>query len=123
MTSALSSDELDAIRTDVETLVMPSTCTIQTVTRTSDGMGGYTEAWANTYTGVICRLMPMASDTSRQDGDQFGVVAGYVLTVEWDQDIAPGYRVIFSSDTYEVLRVNDDHDFRTARRAELRRID
>jgi len=42
--------------------------------------------------------------------------------VHWDRSIAPGNRVVFDSDTYEVLSVDDDHDYRVARRAVVQKV-
>ena len=41
---------------------LPDTCTLQTLSRTSDSQGGWTETWSNTYTSVPCRLAPLTQD-------------------------------------------------------------
>lgn len=50
----LSSDELAAIRAE-QVATMPDTCTVQSVTRTADGMGGFTEDWDDSAS-YACRL-------------------------------------------------------------------
>ncbi|MFQ5433490.1 MAG: head-tail adaptor protein [Anaerolineae bacterium] len=124
MSDAVTSAELTQMRADAEAVVLPSTCTIQTVTRTADGMGGWSDSWANTYTSVTCRLAPLGAGRAQTErGEAWAVSGAWVLTVKQDQAIAAGNRVIYSSDTYEVISVQDDHDFRVLRRAFLRRID
>lgn len=50
----LSSDELAAIRAE-QVATMPDTCVVQNVTRTADGMGGFTEDWDDSAS-YACRL-------------------------------------------------------------------
>lgn len=122
MTVALSADELAGMRDDAETLLLTQTCTIQTVSRASDGMGGFTETWNNTHTNVPCRLSPQGG-SGRVQGDQFTVVTGWVLDVAYDQAIAAGNRVVLGGDTFDVLEVRDDHTDRIVRRAAIKRLD
>jgi SPP1 family predicted phage head-tail adaptor len=96
--------------------------TIQNYTDASDGQGGVTRTWANTYTNVPCRLAPKSSHT-QTEGGQYQAVTGWVLTVRYDQTIAAGDRVVKSGDTFEVLSVEDDRTDRVLRRAFLRRQD
>jgi head-tail adaptor len=121
MAGLLNASELTAMRSLAETM-LPSTCTIQTPTRTSDGMGGFTNSWANTYTLVPCKLSAGPGPTA-QYGGQFQVHSEWMLSVAFDQAIAGGNRAVVNSDTFEVVRVQDDHDFRILRRAELKRVD
>jgi len=116
-----STIELQRMRLDAEAL-MPSTCTTQVRSTTSDGQGGVTETWTDTD-DVPCRLAPMGlGNRSSSEGDRFVVHEAYILSVHWDRSIAPGNRVVFDSDTYEVLSVDDDHDYRVARRAVVQKV-
>jgi len=119
----LSTGELDQLRNDAESY-LPDTCTIQTVARTSDGMGGWTEAWSNTYTSVACRLAPeQTAQAEGVSGDQITAITHWVLTIHHDQVIAETTRVIHASETYEVARLDDTHSNRTAKRVHLVRLD
>ena len=121
MSELLTADELAAIRETAE-LMMPDTCTIQTRTETST-KGSVVVTYASTYTGVKCRCMPVNRSTYEgASGMKITDQAEYVLTVPWDQAINPQDRVIFASQTFEVLQVHDLHSYRTARRAALRII-
>ena len=121
--TALTSAEIDQMRLDAES-ILDSTCTIQVLTRAGDGMGGWPDTWANTYTGVAC-LMSVPSRAERTDtsGERFKVHSNWILSVHWDQAVAVGNRVIFGSDTFAVVGVEDDQDMRILRQVDLLRID
>lgn len=103
---------------------LPDTCALQTLTRTSDGMGGWTEAWSDTHTSVACRLSPLRSaQTEQVEGGQLAAISQWILTVAHDQAIDETMRVVHSGETYEIARLADTHSNRTARRAYLQRLD
>lgn len=107
-----------------QTEYWPDTATIQTLTRTRDDQGGWTEAWANTYTSVACRLYPeTASQKERIGAEQIQAITNWIFTVAHDQAIDETMRVVHDSQTYEVARVEDTHSYRTAQRAHLVRLD
>jgi len=117
----LTDAELTQARLDAEEL-LPSTCTIQVRNTSPDGQGGVTESWSDTD-GVPCRLDSMnVAGKSSASGDKFTIHDVWTLYVHWDRSIAPGNRVVFDSDTYEVLSVQDDDDWRLLRRATLQRV-
>lgn len=100
------------------------TCTLQTVTRTVDSVGGWANSWGDTYSAVECRLSPLSSNAAeRIVGAQLASVTRWVLTVAYNQTITAEMRVIHDGNTYEVVAVGGDHSNRTARRAYLRRVD
>jgi hypothetical protein len=120
----LSSGDLARMRTTAEQL-MPDTCTIQTVTMTRDAFGGATKAWANTYTGVVCRLMRAVRSTPRTieaGGAQQAVTADWVVTLHHDQAIALGDRLVFTNVTLEPLAINTDKSWEVATRVECREV-
>ena len=119
----LSTGELDQLRADAEAY-LPDTCTLQTVALTSDGMGGYTAVWSNTYTSVACRMSPeQTAQTEGMTGGQIAAITRWVLTIHHDQAIDETMRVVHDSETYEVSRLDDTHSNRTAKRAHLVRLD
>lgn len=120
---ALSTLEIAQLRTDASDY-FPDTATIQTIARTSDGMGGWTEAWSNTYTSVACRLAPArATRDETLRGEQISAYSQWVLTIAHNQAIDETMRVVHDSETYEVLRLEDTHSSRTAKRVYLVRLD
>ena len=119
----LSTAELAQLRSDAGDY-LPDTCTIQTVAKTSDGMGGWTEVWSDTYTSVDCRLAPEQTAQSEGiAGGQIAAITRWVLTVAYNQAINETMRVVHDSETYEVVRLDDTHSNRTAKRAHLVRLD
>jgi SPP1 family predicted phage head-tail adaptor len=96
---------------------LPDTCTLQTVTVGADAIGGMTETWANTYTGVECRLSPLTGGPEVIEGEQLSALNVYMLTVHHDQTITDKMRVVHDSVTYEIRSLHDTHSERTGRRA------
>jgi hypothetical protein len=121
----LISGELAQIRADFEAQILDQTCTIQTLTRTADGVGGFTESWANTYSSVACRLgTNMQASALGLVGDREVYPDAYTLNVANDQTIAEGNRVVAGGITYEVTHVKDTSvQWVFLRAAQLRRLD
>lgn len=123
---SLTPAELAAIR-DTADNILPDTCTIQTLTRASDGMGGWVDTWANTHTGVACRLgiesSGVAADAELEQGQRLVALRNYVLTLKYDQTIQPHDRVIVGGNTYEIAQVLDGHSWITVKRVSLVRLD
>lgn len=115
----LSAAELTAMR-DIEDDAMPSTAIIERYGLTTDGMGGYTEAWAAVGT-VVCDLWPI-----NKRGDREGVGIGgqpiqradWFITMPYDTDITAKDRVTVDSRTFEVLFVPNNESWMTAKRVE-----
>jgi len=119
----LSTLEIAQLRADQADYV-PDTCTLQTVTRTGDSQGGWTETWNNTHTSVACRLSPLQTQlVEAEEGGQVQAASRWVLTIAHNQTIDETMRVVHGSDTYEIEHLEDTHSNRTAKRAYLRRLD
>ena len=120
---SLSTLELSQLRADAE-VYLPDTCTLQTVTRTVDSVGGWADTWADTYTSVACRLSPMVfNQPEKINAAQMSSTTRWVLSVAHDQALNATMRCVHDSATYEIEHVEDTHSNRTARRAYLRRVD
>ena len=102
----LTASELSDMRRHLNA-TLPDTCAIYYVTRTSDGMGGVTEAWTARGTAIACRLSP-ARVGSQSGITQETVMEGQVwnLSVAHNQTVALDDKVTVSSDTYRVTQVN-----------------
>ena len=114
----LTDPELEAIRAAIEDL-LPDTCNILSVTRTSDGQGGWTESWGTATAAAPCRL-----DVARPGGEQvFGAsvqpFTGYVLTLAHDETITTAHRVSCNSQTFSVVSVDLAKSWDGSRRAYL----
>jgi len=123
---SLSTLELAQLRADQDDY-FPDTCTLQTVTRTVDSVGGWSNSWANTHTGVACRVSPLSASAAggveHIIGAQLASVTRWLLSVAHDQALTAEMRVVHGGNTYEVSIVEDAHSNRTARRGYLRRVD
>lgn len=106
MSSLLLSDaELARIRTDIEDLTLPDTCTILTGTVTADGAGGVTQAWGTTSTNVACRL-DAHKGYEQLGGDAIRPFQEFILTLPQATSITAQQRVEHGSVTYNVISVN-----------------
>lgn len=116
----LTTLELSQMRDDAEDL-LPDTCTLQTVARTLDSMGGWSEAYSAQHTGVPCRVWLMRGG-EYPVGARMSEVTRWVLNVPYDQALDATMRVVHGSETYQVNDVNDTGSERLQRRAWLTRI-
>lgn len=116
----LSNDELTDMRTTIQDYLLPDTCSILSITRTSDGSGGFTETWGTASANVACRL-----DT--QNGkyiDLDGSVRSYkklVLSLPYNTTITNANRVLFSGNTFQVVNTNEG-SWIAVKRAEVEKI-
>lgn len=97
-----------------------STIVIQRATFTSDGMGGFTEAWSNVGT-VTGRIYPVNSRAfaEAEGGAQLVSQTRWFLSAPVGTDITAKDRIVFSGRTWEVTEVNNDQSYQTALRAQL----
>lgn len=100
----------------------PDTCTIQTATVATGAMGGIADTYANTYTGVACRVDPMGPGDETIVNEALEGRSGWWLNIPYDQAIAIKNRVIHSGITYEVRSVVGTQSYSTIRRAALERV-
>jgi len=117
----LTESELEDLRADMLDL-LPSTCTIQRPT-TTNVKGKTTATWTNAATGVACRVDPLRLQTASTVAEQERGITRWMLTVAYNADVQDGDRIVFDSDTYEILQLHDDHSLRAVRRATLGRIE
>ncbi|RLG78457.1 MAG: hypothetical protein DRO14_00540 [Thermoprotei archaeon] len=100
----------------VQEEALPSTCTIKRKSLTSDGAGGYTEAWSVIATDVACRIASARRPEERVIAEQMQGKTVWVLTLEADEDISAQDRVELSGSTYEVVGMVSGGAWATARR-------
>lgn len=118
----LNTNELAALRTDI-LATLPDTCTIQRASITTNSAGHSAQTWAASSSGVACRIDPyQRQDSTGMVGQQEKQRAWYRLTVPYDTDLQDGDRIIYSSDTYEVIQLHDDHSLRAVRRAVIAKL-
>jgi len=119
--SMFASAEMTKIRARSEAL-LPGTCMIQTGTIVLDTIGGSTVTFGATATGVPCKLTAKTR-TQGGSGDQFSVYTEWIFHLPYDEVVAVGQRIIYGSDNYEVVSVEDDHDWRVFRNVVAKRAE
>lgn len=119
----LTAAELADMR-DVQELAFPDTGTILRGTSSHNDIGEAVITWGTVASNLAMRLMP-ASRQSNLDvvNDQTTLVANWVVTIAYDGDIVTGDRVIVGAGTYDVVSVTDEFAWRTAVRADCRRLE
>jgi SPP1 family predicted phage head-tail adaptor len=117
--SALSADELAAMRDDLETL-LPDTCVIQSLTQASDGQGGLIDTWAAAGT-VACRL-DNGSGQKANVAQSVQPFSSWVLSVPYDADLTTAQRVVHGGETYAVIALSEAGSWLAVQRAHLERL-
>lgn len=123
MSNGLTAAELAQIREDIADL-LPDTCHILAITRTSDGAGGWTET-AGTISGgtfVPCRLDFISPGKEAKAG---GAVQPYktgMLTMAYDKTITTANQVKIGSDIYNVIGVNTSQSWIGCKRCAVERV-
>ena len=125
MSITLTTAELAEIRSAINEL-MPDTCTLLTRTNTSDGEGGFTEAWGTASANVPCRLDSKLGviETKGQERLTAGAVNyfhTYVLTLPYNTTITEQYRVLMDGEYYQVKSVDYDKSWIASVRAFVER--
>ncbi len=114
---AIDTAMLSAMREAISEL-LPDSCNILSLTSTSDGAGGYSEAWG-TVTAVSCRL----DVKEMRDIVSGGAVQSYIktmLSVPYDTSITEVNRVEHGGVTYAVVAPpNSDQSWIAVKRVEL----
>ena len=107
MSNALTTAELAQIRADINSL-LPDTCSILGITRTSDGAGGWTEAQGTVTANVPCRLdFPNPGKEQMSGGALIPFKQG-ILSMAYDVTVTTAHQILMNSVTYNVTAVNDN---------------
>ena len=118
----ISDKELDAMRSAVEGL-FPDTCNLLTVTQTSDGEGGFTDAWGTITADVACRLDYITAPmTETVTGSAVRTFKSYELALPHDTVITEAYRVEVNDVTYNVTGVDAAQAWQIEKVCQLERV-
>lgn len=101
----LPTNELTALRAELESLTLPDTCAILSRTLSVDTMGAPVETWGTATASVACRL------DHKQGGEQIqgGAIQphySFTLTLPYDTTITAANRVKHGGVTYSVKAVS-----------------
>lgn len=97
----LSAGELTAMRA-VQSDTLPDTAVISRNTPTSDGMGGWTDAWAAIGT-VDCRVSPAGGGAESLMAERITDTDAWNITLPYNTDVTAKDRVAIGSRTFEVV--------------------
>ena len=95
--------ENERLRQTVEA-TFSSTATVQRLTRTPNGAGGFTESWDDVLTGVSCALNARSGNEDLT-ADQPGEVTSFVIHFPSGTSLLAQDRVVIGSRTYEITCV------------------
>lgn len=118
--TGLSNRELQEMRADVESL-FPDFCNLLTVSRTSDGAGGSTDAWGTATKNVPCRVDQMIGSERQTDGS-LRAFTSLEMCVPYDTTITEAYRVEHGDYTYNVVDANRDQSWQMEKVILLERV-
>ena len=116
---SLTARELAAMRMAINDL-LPETCQVLTVTRTSDGQGGFTEAWGTVAT-TTCRV-DWKSGIETVQGGAIEPYRRCVITLPYDTTVAEGYRLQVGSDIYAVTSVDNGKSWDACLRVDVDKV-
>jgi len=116
----LSAGELAQMRADVLNL-LPDTCSILSVTYTSDGEGGLTEAWGTVTANVACRI-DYSSGVETNIGGAVNPYTRAKISLPYDTVLATTNRIVSGGVTYSVTNVNNGQSWNVSVRADLERV-
>jgi len=110
----LTAAELSSMR-DVQELAHPGTAHIQRATLTSDGMGGYTEAWVNVGT-VSARWGVNPQGREPVTGDQLVSSNDWTISIPYNSAVQAKDRIVQvgSNKIFEVTFVPNGQSYQTA---------
>lgn len=104
------------------------TAQIMRASRTSNGAGGFTSAWAavevNDETDIPCLLAPFKQGNRGESiqGDQVTATGDWVFTFPAETPILPTDRIEHSSATYEVTEVRERRSLEFVTRAIAKKV-
>lgn len=116
----LTTADLENMRATAER-ALPGTAVIQNGTLTTDGGGGYTEAFTPRVGGTVaCRVAPLTG-SERETGDRITADAGYVITLPAETTVETDDRIVVAGITYNVTAVRD-RSWEITRRLEAEKV-
>lgn len=100
----LTADDLTAMQATLDGS-LPDSATIKRLTRTSDGAGGYSEAWNAVGAAVACRVSPLGSAAERELATKLSATLPWVLTFPDLTDVTAQDRITVGVRTFQAVGV------------------
>ena len=123
MSGFLSPDELMSMRVEADRTLLDQTCTLLSRTETTNAVGETTVTWGTIGADVPCRLRPKGSSSLIAQALQQKTVADWSLTLPYGTVVAPGSRAVVELVTYEIMQSWDEEVWKTASRADVKRVE
>ena len=101
----LSANDLAYMRDSIGEL-FPDTCTILSLSWSSDGAGGQTETWGTATSNVPCRVDYQSGKESNK-GAALVPYQKAIISMAYDVTITPANRVTVGSNTFSIQAVNN----------------
>lgn len=96
-------------------LALPDTATLERLTSTSDGGGGFTETWAQQGDALPCRVAPLGGGEGGNAGGRVSDETTAVVTLPAGTDVTESDRLVIAGRRYEVTVVRERSDEITRR--------
>jgi hypothetical protein len=123
----VSQAEIEEARQDLAQELLPDLATIERVTETSDGGGGFTEAWAPVAEDIPCRLDPYGKSTTKGGGGESGTAGERiddrtlnVVTFGAGTDVTLKDRLVINGTTFEVTVVREHGNWELMKRVDVK---
>ena len=111
---AIGTDELTAMRDAIADL-FPDTCNILALTTTSDGAGGWTEAWGTATASVPCRVDYLSGRETTTGGALLPYQSA-VISMAHGVSVTPQNRVEVGSNVYSLQAANTGQSWKAVSR-------
>jgi hypothetical protein len=114
--------ELTSMRAAFQEL-LPDTCNILSITRTSDSAGGWSEAAGTVASNVPCRI-DFAKGYGKEavSNSSLTPYKSGTLSLAWDQTITTAHQVQMGTVVYNVTGVNDAASWILIKRCSVERV-
>jgi hypothetical protein len=121
MATGLTTAEQTQIRSQLEAIFLPDTCTILTPVHPIGAAGGVTVTWGTAASNVACRLDSVRGQESLQGG---GVKPyhTFVITLPTSATVTTANRILHSSINYNVTEVSKNGSWLLCKRATLEQV-
>ena len=116
----LQTSDLTYLRDEI-LVALPDTVTIQRKAMTADGQGGFSESWGDAYQSVSARLAtPSGSERIAQE--RIDTLITTTITLPFSQNVLLNDRIIHPDGSFEVVSINENQSWGTAKRCLVRRL-
>ena len=118
--------ELRRLRKDIEEATLPDVGNILSLTRASDGRGGWTETWGTVTANTVCRveLVQRNLGIGVEDVTNASIrpYSSWILTLPHGTAFTTANRFEYGGETYNVTEVNANSSWLANVRATLEKI-